>query len=107
MLNTLLIIAFVTWIATFFSQGICIYSICLIIPTLMFMGRKVDYHAKLSSIISVEVIFLILSTAWRLLFHKFILWKFVVTLIIRIIFICIIVYDDNMYVYVTEERKRK
>ena len=106
MLNTLIIVSAILWIGGFFINGFTVYQILLIIPTIMFAMRKFGIHIKLANILLVEFFFLFASTVWRLIFHKAILWRWLVSLLIRIIFFCIIIYDDTVYVYVTEEKKK-
>ena len=106
MLSTLIIIAVLTWIGGFFLNGFTLYNIMVIVPIIMFSVRKFGIHMKMSSIVASEVGFLFASTVWRLLFGKFILWKFLVTILIRAIFIIVVVYDDTVYIYKQEERKK-
>ena len=106
MLSTLIIISVITWIAGFLVNGICLYNIAVIIPVIMFGVRKVGIHVSQSNIITAEVILIVFSLIWRLIFHKFIIWKFIVTILIRLVFIGVLIYDETMYVYVSEERKK-
>ena len=105
-MNGLIITSFILWIVGFFVNGFTIYNVYLIAPTIMFALRKFGIHIKMGNIVATEIIGLIFSVLWRLLFKKFHLIRFLIGLLLRIIFICIIVYDDSVYVYVTEERKR-
>lgn len=107
MLNALIIVSALCWIAGFFVSGFTLYSVLTVVPTVMFMLRKFDIHIRMSNIFTCEALFLFFSIMWRLLFHKFSLLKLILTLIVRFIFIIIIVYDETVYVYVSEERKRK
>lgn len=102
----LIITCVLCWLGGFFINGFTLYQILLIVPTIMFSVRKVGIHIKMSNILVPEIMFLFFSIVWRLLFKKFILWKFLVSMVLRIIFICIIVYDDTVYVYKQEERKK-
>ena len=107
MLNTLIVIAFIMWIAGFFVNGFNLYNCLLLIPTIMFMLRKFGLHIKMTNMLACEILFLFFSIAWKLIFHKFVLSKVIIGVILRVIFILIIVYDDTAYVYVQEERKKK
>lgn len=106
MLSGLIITSFIIWIIGFFIQGFCLYNFMLLIPTIMFAVRKVGIHVKYSNIIATEILLLFFSITWRLLFHKFFIIKLLLCIIVRIIFMCIVIYDDTIYVYVNEERKK-
>lgn len=106
MLSTLIIISGITWILGFFVNGFTLYQIMTVIPVIMFCVRKFGIHAKQSNIIACEVGFMFASIVWRLIFSKFVLWKFLLTLLLRIIFIGVVIYDDTVYVYKQEERKK-
>lgn len=82
------------------------YTFILIIPTAMFALRKVGIHIKFGNIMACEILFLFFSLVWRLMFHKFVLIKFLLSILVRIVFIGIVIYDDTVYVYVSEERKK-
>lgn len=107
MLNALIIVSIICWIGGIFINGFTIYNVLLIIPTAMFALRKFDIHVKMSNIVVCEVLFLFFSLMWRLLFHKFSLLKLLLTVIARLVFILIVLYDNTVYVYVSEERKKR
>lgn len=106
MLNTLIIISFVTWIAGFFVNGFTLYNVMILVPTILFSIRKIGIHIGMSSIVTSEVMFLVFSVLWRLLFNKFSILGFILTILIRAIFLGIVIYDDTVYVYISEEKKR-
>lgn len=106
MLNVLIIVEIVLWIAEFFVNGFTFYNIMLIIPVLMFAGRKFGIYVKYGNIIAAELLLLFFSVMWRLLFAKFNLVRFIICVLIRAISVLIAVYDDTVYIYVNEERKR-
>lgn len=107
MLNGLIIASFVLWIGGFFINGFNLYNILLIIPTVMFAVRKFGIHVKMSNIIALEVVLLFFKVVFALIFHKFILWRFLVGLLLRGIFFGLVIYDDTVYVYVNEEKKKQ
>ena len=106
MLTTLIAVSFITWIIGFIVNGFTLHNVLLIIPTIMFSIRKFGIHIKQSNIITVEVLFLIFSILWRLLFNKFELIRFIITIVVRLIFLGVVIYDDSVYVYVNEEIKK-
>ena len=106
MLIVLICVAIACYIAGFVINGFTLYSVLLILPTIMFAARKVGIHIRMSNIITCEVIFVIFSLVWRLIFHKFALARFILSIVVRLIFIAVVVYDDTAYVYVSEERKK-
>ena len=106
MLKTLIIISFISWLAGFIPNGLCLYNIMLLIPTIMFSVRKIGMHVKQSNIFATELLLLFFSFMWRLLFHKLEWLRFIIGIIIRLIFVVIVIYDDATYVYVSEEKKK-
>ncbi len=106
MLITLIIIDVLAWIATFFIKGITLYTLLLVVPTVMFAARKYGIHCKLSSITTIEVLFLIFSTTYQLLFGGVNWVKFALVVLCRIVALSVVIYDSVMYVYVEEEKKK-
>ena len=106
MLRNLIILVFAFWIGGFFVNGLTLYNCMLLIPVIMFSIRKFGIHVKLGTICLVEILLLFFSTTWRLLFTDVVAWRYWVGLALRVLSILVAVYDDTVYVYVTEERKR-
>ena len=106
MLTGLIITAFICYILGFLINGFTLYSVLLIIPTMMFAVRKVGIHLKFSNIIATEILFLFFSIMWRLIFGKFAIVQLLLSILVRIVFFIIVIYDDTVYVYVSEERKK-
>lgn len=106
MLIGLIVTSLTLWIIGFLINGICLYNFMLLIPTIMFVVRKVGMHIKYGNIVVAELLILFFSVAWRLLFHNFSVIAFLLCVIVRIIFICVVIYDDTVFVYVSEERKK-
>lgn len=107
MLNTLIIIGVVLWIATMITNGITLYSVLIVIPTIMFAIRKLAINMKLGSFLTCEIMFFFFSCVWKLLFGGFEAVRVIITIVIRIIFILIVMYDEKCFVYIQEERKRE
>lgn len=105
MLNGLIITSFICWIAGFFINGFTLYNVLLIIPTIMFALRKFGIHIELSKILAPEILFLFFSTAWKLLFKKYLFVPWLIAVVVRLIFLGLVIYDDTMYVYVQEEKR--
>ena len=106
MLTGFIITAFVCWILGFVINGFTLYNVVLIVPTIMFSVRKIGIHVKFGNIMVVEIMFLFFSFMWRCLFHKFHIIKFLLSILVRAVFIIICIYDDTVFVYVNEERKK-
>lgn len=106
MLTGLIIVSVICFLVGFFINGFTLYNVALLIPTIMFSVRKVGIHCKLGNILACEILFLFFSIVWRLMFHKFSLLKFILSILVRAVFILVVVYDDTAYVYVSEEKKR-
>jgi hypothetical protein len=106
MLTGFIITAFVCWIAGFFINGFSLYNVLLIVPTLMFSARKIGIHVKFGNIVATEVLMLFFSLVWRCLFHKVHIIKLLLSILVRAVFLIICIYDDTVFVYVNEERKK-
>lgn len=106
MLSGLILTSLILWIVGFFINGFSLYNFMLLVPTIMFAVRKIGIHVRYSNIVATEILLLFFSITWRLLFHKFFIIKFLLCIIVRIIFLCIVIYDDTVYIYVSEERKK-
>lgn len=106
MLTAFIIIGFVSWILGFIINGISLYTILVLVPVVMFSVRKVGIHVQLGTIMTCEILFLFFSTAWKVLFHDFVWSEFLLTVLVRAIFLGIVIYDSVVYVYITEERKK-
>jgi hypothetical protein len=106
MLIGFIIVSIVCWILGFFINGFTLYNVMLLIPTLMFSARKVGIHIKFGNIVAAEVLLLFFSLMWRCLFHKFHIVRFLLSILVRAVFLIICIYDDTVYVYVNEERKK-
>ena len=107
MLNAFIIVSFVCWILGFFINGFTLYSLSLIIPTIMFSARKFGIHIKFGNIIAAEILLLFFSLVFRLIFHKLSIVKLLLSILVRAVFLIICIYDDTAYVYVSEERKKR
>ena len=106
MLNAFIIIGFISWLLGFFVNGVTLYTVLVLVPVVMFSLRKVGIHVQLGTIMTSEILFLFFSTAWKVLFHDFVWSEFLLTVLIRAIFLGIVIYDSVAYVYITEERKK-
>jgi hypothetical protein len=106
MLTGFIITAFVCWIVGFFINGFSLYNVLLIVPTLMFSARKIGIHVKFGNIVATEVLMLFFSLVWRCLFHKVHIIKLLLSILVRAVFLIICIYDDTVFVYVNEERKK-
>lgn len=106
-LTALIVISFILYVLTIIVRGIGIYAIFPLIATIMFSMRKVGVFISFNNIMLVEIIPLVLSTVFKLLFKQFSWLELILTLVLRAIFIGIVVYDSKAYVYHTEEREVK
>lgn len=106
MLTTFIIVSFICWIIGFFINGFTLYNIVLLIPTIMFSVRKIGIHLKFGNIVTCEGLFLFFSIMWRLLFNSFHIIPLLLSILVRLVFMIIVYYDDTTFVYVQEERKK-
>ena len=100
----LIITVYILWILSIISYGFSFYTIMLLIPTTMFALKKFAIYPKLFTLIAMEILFLFFSVTFKLIFNKFVLVKFLLLLLLRIIFLGICIYDEKVYVYHEEER---
>ena len=106
MLNIMIIMQFILWLAGFFIRGkLTLYQILLIIPVSMFALRKVGIKISAVNIIITEILFLFFSTVFTILFSSIDKVPYIICIVVRLISIVIPIIDDTMFVYVTEERK--
>ena len=77
-----------------------IYSI---IPTLMFCGRRFGIIVTFSKIRTTEITGDVIITLLGLIFHKLTWLGFLGWIIIRVIFLLVIYYDDKHYLYIEED----
>lgn len=106
-LGVMIIVQVILWFIGFFIKGISLYQIMCLVPVICFSFRKFGVKISCGAIITMEILFLFFSTVFTLLFSQIQVAKYILSLILRIISILIVVLDDTMYVYVTEERKVK
>lgn len=108
MLNFMIIMEFVLWLAGFFIRGkLTLYQVLLIIPVVMFAIRKVGIKISAANIAITEILFLFFSTVFTILFSHIDKGPYFTCMIVRIISVAIAIIDDVFYVYVTEERKMR
>lgn len=106
MLNVMIIIDFVLWIAGFFVRGkLTLYQLLLIIPVCMFALRKVGVKVSAVNIVVTEILFLFFSTVFTVLFSHIDKPIYITCIVIRVISLAMPIIDDIFFVYVTEERK--
>lgn len=106
MLTSYIISVYVIWILSLIAKGVSLYSILLLIPTSMFAVRKVGIHIKAGKIAVCEGLFLFFSISLSAIFGKLNIIRVLITVVLRIIFLIICFYEDTVYVYIQEERKR-
>lgn len=107
MFSILAVLSIISWIGVIWFKGFTLYSFALLLPTILFLVRKFGYFVKLKNILICEGMFLFLSITWTFIFGTMSVKTYLITIVFRIMFILVVLYDDKAYVYVTEERKRK
>lgn len=107
MFSILAVISLLAWVGVIWFKGFTLYSFALILPTILFLVRKFGYFVKLKNILICEGMFLFLSITWTFIFGEMYAKTYLITILFRILFILVVLYDDKVYVYVTEERKKK
>lgn len=102
----MIIITVVLWIASAVVQGFNLWTIGSMVATALFCGKKIGIFPKLKNLIAIEVITGFITVMIQLLFKRFKLVKFLITVVIRIIFILVAWVDSTMYVYFKETRRK-
>lgn len=103
----LLITSGIIWLLTAIVQGFNLWTIGALVSTLMFCGKKVAYFCKFQHLVAIEIICAILTICIQLLFKRFSLVKFLITIAVRLIFLGIALYDKTVYTYFTETRRKE
>ena len=104
-MNALLISAGVLFLITAILNGFSFLTIFALITTIMFCGRKVGYYTTVEKVVPLEAFGMFFTSMLSLIFHKFVLWKFIVTLILRVAFVLLLWYDSTYFVYIKEEQR--
>lgn len=104
MLTVLIAIVYGAWILGFVIDGLTIWNVLLFITTTMFAVRRFGIHVGMSHIVTLEVVFIIFTFLWRLLFNSLSIGWFLLLVFIRVIFIMIVFWDETQYVYIKEEK---
>lgn len=103
----MILLQIVIWFIQWFINGTSLYHGLLLIPIFMFYVRKFGVKVGCGSVITTEILLIFFSTVFTILFSQIDTVKYIITIILRVISCLIIVLDDVLYVYVTEERKIK
>ena len=105
-MKKLLIAAAILCIASWYVLGFSFWTISFVISTVMFCARIIGYKCKSGTVIALECFGAFITIILRLLFHKLVLMECLITLLLRVIFILFVLYDNHCYVYVQEKRRR-
>lgn len=106
-MTTLLVSSVILLIGTYALNGLSLVSILSTVTTILFCGRKIGYYTTLEKIVPIECIGIFLTYILRIMMHKFVMWKFLITLGLRFTLIMILWYDITYFVYIKEERKHQ
>lgn len=108
MLSALIITQFVLWFIGFFIiGGISLYQLLLVSVPICFSLRKYGIKVSYGSLIAIDILLLFFSTTFTILFSEIDTVRYILCIVVRLISIIISIIDDTMYIYVTEERKKK
>jgi hypothetical protein len=100
-------IAIVAWLLTFIDYGFGIVSILVTITTGMFCCRKFGYFCKPTTLVVIEGIGIFLSTMLKMLFKSFVLSRFIILILLRLIFFAVVAYDVKTFIYVKEVHRKE
>ncbi len=105
-MNLLLMETIIVWLFTALLHGLDIVTVAALISTLLFCSRKFGHFCKFSSLAGIEGVALFLLTMTQILFQHFSISKFLLTVLLRTVFLGICLYDMKVYVYVKEKHRR-
>lgn len=106
-MNILIILSIMAWVGTAITQGLSLITIGSIVSTGLFCSRKIGHFCKLSTLLIIEGISLFITVAWQLLFNSFSWPRFIICIILRIVFLWICYYDMTQFTYVKEIHRKE
>lgn len=106
MFSILAAISILSWVGAVYIKGFGLYTFSLLLPTILFLVRKFGYFISFKNIVISEGMFLFLSLTWNFIFATVSIKSYLLLVIVRAVFLLTVLYDDKVYVYVTEERKK-
>lgn len=106
-MGTLIVISIILLITTWFVQGLNFATIMAIVSTTMFCCRKFGYFCKPNSLVVMESVSLFITVVMQLLFKRFNILTFIIIVIMRALFLWIVYYDTEAFVYVSKEVRRE
>lgn len=105
-MKRLLALSGIMLVASWFLQGFKVWTILITISTALFCSRKIGHFCRLSTVIAIESIAAFLQLMFDLLFKNLVVSHFVITLVIRIIFVVMCTYYIKTYVFVKEVHRK-
>lgn len=106
-MKKLLIGSGVLLILTYIVIGFNMLSIAATISTGLFCARKVGHYCKLNNLIVIEGLGAFMCLMIQLVFSNFNAIKFIIVLILRVVFIIVCYREITGYVYVKEIRRKE
>lgn len=101
-LTVLVIIAAIIEVAGFIVSPFWLYPVFQIVPTVMFMARRIGVVTPMSKVRNVDITGFVLITALAWFLGK-LSWSILWVLLLRIIFLLIVWYDDKTFLYIEED----
>lgn len=105
-MNAILIVCAICCIATWFVEGFTVLTIMATVATVLFCSRKVGHFCKYNTLIALEGVGTFLTLVIQAVFDKFVLSRFLITVVLQVIFLAVAYYDTHTYVYVKEIRRK-
>ena len=102
-MNGLLVTSVLLCCGSWWLFGFSFATVLCTISTLMFCGRKIGYWCNPNKIYALEGVGVFITIMFRLLLHKFVLWRVVLYVLCRLVFLFIMYYDNTEFVYIHEE----
>lgn len=106
-MNILIGLSIALWIGTAITQGLSLITLGTIVSTGLFCSRKVGHFCKMNTLLVIEGISLFITVAWQLLFNSFSQTRFIICIILRILFLWICYYDMTKFTYVKEIHRKE
>lgn len=101
-LTVLVVITAIIEVAGFFISPFWLLPVFQLVPTIMFAARRIGVVTPMSKVRNTEITgdVIIIALAWFL--HK-LSWAVVGLLLLRVLFLLVVWYDDKTFLYIEED----
>lgn len=90
-------------LAGFFTNVTILLPIFQLIPWFMFISKRIGILVPLKKIMTTDITIMVLLYLFSWITGKLVLWKVIVSLLLRVAFYLIVRYHDNTYLILEKE----